>query len=456
MKYFDNDMDELFNKAGQDYPLNTNKKDWDAVLKTIQSGQSPIAKKSIFNRYLRFLPILLLLLVPVVFLVTQRLENKAGKSPVANTTVKKDDANSIEKQPKAAENRTNQPGTNANPVTTSSVKDDTPAKVMSENTQLKTDEVQTLKPENKTETNGDDDLQQVNKKTLPINLNSTNDNDHLSGNSAARRKLIDRRKRDDLAIDDLTIGEGERDLLPFFKQPMITFGEHAFDPSLLFNKLTSTDPNVPGQPGNVKATEKRKDLRRSRFYYGLKVGPDFTSIKGQRIENTGWAAGIILGYQFHPRWSIEMSALWSKKQYYTDGKYFDKTRANIPANVNIYYLDGGCNMVEVPIAVRYLFSKRENSFFATAGLNSYFMKKEDYAYEANAGTGVYEGYRTYKNTGSHFAATLQLTGGYQFKVFNKTNIRIEPYLQLPLQNVGIGRMPITSTGVHFGLIRNIR
>ena len=31
MKFYDDDMDELFNKAGRDYPLKTDPKNWDAV-----------------------------------------------------------------------------------------------------------------------------------------------------------------------------------------------------------------------------------------------------------------------------------------------------------------------------------------------------------------------------------------------------------------------------------------
>ena len=113
-------------------------------------------------------------------------------------------------------------------------------------------------------------------------------------------------------------------------------------------------------------------------------------------------------------------------------------------------------MFEFPVVARYNFSQKKNTFFGSAGLTSYLMKKEDYNYEAVAGGGnyPYKGYRAYDRSGDHLFANLQLSAGYNFSLSSKYNIRIEPYLKAPLKKIGIGKMPITSTGLYFAITRN--
>src|SRR5688572_12050589 len=64
---FENDMDDLFNKAGQDYPLKTTPDKWDAVSAALhgKDGAPVTANKNNLSRYSPLL--LLLLLIPLFF-----------------------------------------------------------------------------------------------------------------------------------------------------------------------------------------------------------------------------------------------------------------------------------------------------------------------------------------------------------------------------------------------------
>ena len=67
--------------------------------------------------------------------------------------------------------------------------------------------------------------------------------------------------------------------------------------------------------------------------------------------------------------SIETGLLWDKKNYYSSGEYFDKSKTTISNNVKILELDGYCNMFEIPLNFRYDFVTATNhTFFASAGL----------------------------------------------------------------------------------------
>ncbi len=167
----------------------------------------------------------------------------------------------------------------------------------------------------------------------------------------------------------------------------------------------------------------------------------------------GYSVGLMLGYKLNKHFSLEVAAIYANKKYYTDGKYFDKTGADIPSAVTLNHLDGGCQMFEFPLSVRYNLKK---SFFATAGLTSYLMKKESYDYSATAYGATYYNYKTYNNSGNYLFSNAQLSLGYDYKLSTKINIRIEPYIKIPVKNIGIGKMPITSTGLYLGITRNIK
>jgi hypothetical protein len=214
---------------------------------------------------------------------------------------------------------------------------------------------------------------------------------------------------------------------------------------------------TPNESISVPNSDK-KNKYKSRLYYGITAAPDASSIKGQKVDGIGYSAGAIVGYNINDRWSIEGGVLWSNKKYFTKGKYFSKQGAQIPDYINVHWLDGGCEMLEFPLSARYSFTSKRNTFFAGLGLTSYLMKNEDYTYLAEQGASnvTYEGYRSYDRSGDHLFSNLQLSAGYKFALTSKFNVRIEPYLKAPLKKVGIGRMPITSTGLYFSITRDLR
>ena len=51
---------------------------------------------------------------------------------------------------------------------------------------------------------------------------------------------------------------------------------------------------------------------------------------------------------------------------------------------------------------------------------------------------------TYYNSTNNILSILQISGGYEHQLGEKTNIWIEPYVKIPLRGIGIGNMPISS------------
>lgn len=187
---------------------------------------------------------------------------------------------------------------------------------------------------------------------------------------------------------------------------------------------------------------------------GLIGGVDVSMVKFQDVSKIGYTAGALIGFAFNNRWSVESGAYYDQKSYYSDGKYFDP---KLYPNLVINSVDGTCHMIELPLSVRYNFKKKENTWFASAGLSTYLMKKEDYHFDYSypPGTSNYYYYKEFKNSTNNWFSILHLSVGYSKKLGAIGDLRIEPYIKAPLKGLGVGKLPISSTGINVGLTHKI-
>jgi hypothetical protein len=112
-------------------------------------------------------------------------------------------------------------------------------------------------------------------------------------------------------------------------------------------------------------------------------------------------------------------------------------------------------MIEVPISVKYNFSTQKKSgWFGTVGTSSYIMQKENYTYNYYYGTvGPVPHKKEYKNSSANLFSALSISGGYTHRLGNFGEVRIEPYVKLPVAGMGIGKLPFFSTGLQVGVTR---
>ncbi len=227
--------------------------------------------------------------------------------------------------------------------------------------------------------------------------------------------------------------------------------------------ITSAGTSFPLNKTNIKtpgATEKKTDTTRkpSRFYWGIVFGPEINSIENQKLQKPGFDIGIIAGITIlKNRASIETGLLYTQKYYFTDGKYFnmDKAGSSMPQGMEIMSLEGSCRLIELPVKFKYkVLQKNRSGVFLSTGISSYLMTKEenDYLTMMN-GTQQYM-LGSYNANCRYIAVMANIGAEYNYKTGKHTSIRIEPYIQIPLKGIGIGSMPVMTTGLHVGFIRS--
>jgi len=184
-------------------------------------------------------------------------------------------------------------------------------------------------------------------------------------------------------------------------------------------------------------------------YVGFVLGPELNQVKSQGPRKPGFDVGLIGGYRFNKRVAVESGFLFAKKFYYSDGKYF-----KMPG-MPVISLEGCTSIFEIPLKLQYnVINKPSGSIFSAAGISSYLMtgEKNDYLLIINGSRQSMTS--AYKEASRYFAAAADLSIGYEKKIRNRTTIRIEPYIQIPLKGIGVGTMPVMSTGIHAGVSRS--
>lgn len=207
---------------------------------------------------------------------------------------------------------------------------------------------------------------------------------------------------------------------------------------------------------SIKDSSKNKKTKNNHqryLYAGLLVAPDLSTVKFQSVKGTGTTFGVLLGYQLSGEWAIETGAYYDHKKYYTDGEYF---KGNYNPAYKLLNVDGACNMWEIPVNVRYnLHSGEKTKWFATTGLSTYLMTKENYVstYMYNGNTWDYAWGQ--KKSSQYWFSIVNLSIGYEQKLGKIGNLRLEPYLRIPLRGMGSGSLPIMSAGLNVGITRRI-
>lgn len=218
----------------------------------------------------------------------------------------------------------------------------------------------------------------------------------------------------------------------------------------------NVDVKAPPKPAPAPSKKDSTKKKSHTIYAGLIAAPDLSTVKLQKATGIGTTFGAVIGYTFNDHWAIETGAYVDRKRYYTDGEYFNTKNVRFPPNYQLLNVDGTCYMWEIPLNVRYTFNPAAKTrWFATAGLSTYLMNRENYtyAYEYNGWSG--SSAWNLKKTSQYPFSVVGISAGLEQALGKQWNLRIEPYAKLPLGGIGTGKLPIMSTGINIGITRQL-
>lgn len=442
MQHVNDDMDEIFRRAGKDYPLDTSGADWDKIAAALQPGVMAPDKKD-NRRYLW-----LLLLLPLPWLCMKYAGNGDGNiavskpaktevGPKTEKLVKAKPDQEIQVQPSllisAGDNifSTAKSGPDVQPVRVSSTNPTSIQKPAG----ITWKTLQKLPPGIYTLDNG----KVISKQSDGNYVYLVNVSGEKSGATGLPAENKTKEKEGKNAVTNAATGLDNK--------------------AGVIRDDSSKIKTAPPVAEITVAKEKTGKQRKERFYIAPTAGFSVTSIKGQKLSDPGTDYGILAGIKFTPRIAVEAGVFSTRKNYFSEGSYYDKTRIYMPANSKLTTVSGDCRMVELPFSIRYDFSPAKRAhWFATAGVSNYLMKKEnyDYTYYYYSTNYYYTYHKSYEKSSRDWMSVLQLSGGYNYSLRSGLRLRLEPYLQLPLKGVGYGNLPLTSYGFRLGIEKGFR
>lgn len=414
MQYINDDMDELFRKAAEDYPLNTNSADWNAVAKKI-SVKAPEKINSTSGNNKKYKRLLLvLLLLPILWIGKDYFHsnNPNVNNPLADKHV------SQNKLSPTTQSNTTKPGIISTQPTT----------------------VLQVLPGNRQAVNSSNKNNIVYKQAGVLHsvqsVPQTNYTEISDQASSSSEKLNDNKEKGHANVDDSNGVNIKSSNENFTTTPP---GD---------NKKINNTPDIKNK--------NQKQKKEHGIYAGLIISPDISTVKFQSVKNSGFSIGLLIGYQFNKEISLETGLGWDKKYYYSDGKYFNTKKISLPAYAQIIEVDGVCKMIEVPVTIKYNFtSAKRTNLSVSAGMSSYIMKRENYNYTIDRNGQQYPRSANYNNSSTNLLAVANISFGYNRNLGKSTMLCLEPYIKVPVTGVGIGKLPIMSSGINIAITKKL-
>ena len=191
---------------------------------------------------------------------------------------------------------------------------------------------------------------------------------------------------------------------------------------------------------------------------GLMFAPDITNVHSVAPEKLSSNLGLTVGYEVFDHWSINTGIIYTKKNYSANGEDYHAKPGTIPPNFSLDYVTGNCYMWEIPLTIRYDFNKiGQTLFFVNGGLSSYLMRKENYTYYghyySSPGWPTYNGAwpKSYNNHENYWFSMIDFSAGAEARLSKSFTLQVEPFVKIPLQGVGMGKLDLSSYGMMFSL-----
>jgi len=228
--------------------------------------------------------------------------------------------------------------------------------------------------------------------------------------------------------------------------------------ALPIDAVNLSKKNMPGPAPEIKKNTikvSNKPGYRPQFALSVLAAPDLNGV-GSSLQQAkvGTNEGLLFSAGISKKFTISTGAIYSVKPYTTA---FENYHTLFKFPVDPVNVAADCRMLDIPLNVGYqVFNKHQNQVSIGTGLSSYIMLHESYKF--NYADGSYAtGPVTYTvpNSNKYFFGVLNLNATFQHQVNPKVGFSVQPYMKLPLTNIGYSQVKLQTTGVAVGVTWNL-
>jgi hypothetical protein len=204
---------------------------------------------------------------------------------------------------------------------------------------------------------------------------------------------------------------------------------------------------------NTHKVTKQSGPKKIQYAITVLASPNVNGVSTFQNSMVGANVGILFSVGLSKKFTISTGAMYAKAPYLTS---FADYHTNYKFKTDPQNVTADCRVLDIPINIDYqLYSSGSNKFTIGTGVSSYLMLRENYHYNYEyAGTAGPTDYNIV-NKNQHFLGVLNLDATYQRKLNSKFSLGIQPYLKVPLTNIGYSQVKLQSAGLAVGVIWNL-
>ena len=221
--------------------------------------------------------------------------------------------------------------------------------------------------------------------------------------------------------------------------------------------LVKGNDSLLSRPNSQKSPVIQKSVHINRsLNIGFTFGTDYTDAGGISNNQLSNNIGITLGYYVTNKLSVNTGLIYSNKFYWAPGHSQDRpTNTGIGGGVSTYawapdieYINGSCNMYELPLTLRYDFARNDKTkFFVNVGASSYFLLKQTNIYFIHNGSGRPAAWLSKDESQSNYWFGMgDLSFGLETDIGKGFSFQAEPFFRIPFQKMGVENLKMYSYG----------
>jgi len=279
-----------------------------------------------------------------------------------------------------------------------------------------------------------------NKAGSPIILNNNNIRNSIASVSIPQPTFNLPATVNTSAVQKQPVGNGK-----ISEQPM-TAAEKSN--AAMMKLLESTSP-----ANNNKLSAKTQASFKPRFAGGVIGAQDISGAGSFKQGKVGSKAGLVFAAGVSQKLTISTGAVYSSTPYSAG---YDSFTLPYQPKVSPVSLSANCLMLDIPINIGYqVYNQGKNMISLGTGLSSYIMLQEDYNFVYPSSSGIAPKDYSVPNSSSYLFKILNLNATYERQISSKAGITIQPYLKLPLADIGYSQVKLQTTGIAVGLSWNL-
>jgi hypothetical protein len=177
------------------------------------------------------------------------------------------------------------------------------------------------------------------------------------------------------------------------------------------------------------------------------AAPDYNGVNNLNNASVGSDFGLIVTFKVSKNWSLSTGGVYAKKLYETGFSNYSPTK-NIWDEYYPKTVNADCRVLDIPLNISYTFLTRKNTTISVgSGISSYIMLREDYRFsyvEQDPETAV--AYHVV-NENQHWLSVLNFQATFEQRLNSRVSIGLQPYMKIPLSNIGFAGVKLQSLGM---------